>query len=70
VPLVAAGGVTGRLASGVAGGVGRVWAAPVVVPGLLLSESVVLGVTSRMPGAAGGDPGWVCADCDAGVVPA
>ena len=68
--VVPAGGCEGRFMSGVVGGVGRPVAAPVVVPGLLLRESVVLGVTSRMPGGVLGDAGWVCADCAGGVVPA
>jgi hypothetical protein len=49
------------------GGVGRSGAAPVVMPGLVFA----FGVTSRMPGGAGGgDAGSLCAYFDGGVVPA
>ncbi len=49
-----------------AGGVGRLGAAPVVVPLSVLAR----GVTSRMPGGADGLVGLVCAVWLGGVVPA
>src|SRR4030081_1284115 len=65
---LSAGGVVALFMSvlGGAGGVGRLVAAPVVVPGWLLLR----GVTSRMPGGAAGLAGCVCAVWLSGVVPA
>jgi hypothetical protein len=62
---LSAGGVL-LFMSVLAGGVGRLGAAPVVVPLSVLAR----GVTSRMPGGAAGFAGVVCAVWLGGVVPA